>query len=57
MTKLERAIKIANKILDKSWMGPDSDERVLARQFLRALEREAEKLRELDSRDSEYQDD
>lgn len=34
----EQAIRIANKILDTPYADPDSDESVLARQFLRLLE-------------------
>lgn len=56
MTEREQAIKIAHKLLNKPWMDPDSDECVLARQFLKALEREAEKLRDDEARDSERLD-
>jgi hypothetical protein len=37
----EQAMWIANKFLDTPWSDPDSDQNILARQFLRALEREA----------------
>ena len=36
----DSAVLIANRILDKSNVDPDSDECILARQLLRALDRE-----------------
>ena len=35
----DRAIILANEMLDRPWADPDDDLAVLARQFLRALER------------------
>ncbi len=37
----ESAVRIANCVLDKPYIDPDGDECVVARQFLRAIEREA----------------
>lgn len=39
MTEREQAILIANKLLDRNFADPDDDENILARQFLRAIER------------------
>lgn len=38
MTEYERAIELANRVLDKPYIDPDGDICVLARQFLRAVE-------------------
>jgi hypothetical protein len=39
MTEKDEAILLANKVLDRPYGDPDDDLAVLARQFLRALER------------------
>lgn len=39
MTEKDEAIKVANRILDRIGADPDDELAVLARQFLRALER------------------
>ncbi len=39
MSEHEQAIKLANKVLDRPYGDPDDDQAVLARQFLRAVER------------------
>jgi len=40
MSELDEAVELANKVLDRINADPDDDLAVLARQFLRALERE-----------------
>ena len=40
MSELDEAVALANKVLDRPSGDPDDDLAVLARQFLRALERE-----------------
>jgi hypothetical protein len=42
MTEKEELISLANKVLDRPGGDPDDDVAVLARQFLRALERLSE---------------
>ena len=44
MTEKEQAIALANRVLDKPYVDPDGDICLLARQFLRALERAGETL-------------
>lgn len=39
-TEYEKAIKLANQLLDEPYADPDDDLRLLARQFLRATEEE-----------------
>lgn len=40
MSELDEAVDLANKVLDRPNADPDDDLAILARQFLRALERE-----------------
>ena len=39
MNEYEQAIQLANRVLDKPYIDPDGDICLLARQFLRAVER------------------
>jgi hypothetical protein len=43
MNKFDRAVKLAHAVLDRPSGDPDGDLAVLARQFLRSVEREAGK--------------
>lgn len=44
----EEAIALANRVLDKPYIDPDSDICLLARQFLRALEAQESLTKRLD---------
>lgn len=43
MSEFDHAVKLAHKVLDDAGRDPDGDLSVLARQFLRSVEREAGK--------------
>lgn len=43
ISEFRQAVRIANRVLDRHSADPDDDEAIVARQFLRAIEREQER--------------